>query len=270
MILEKLRFYWLAFFGIILIRYVLIAGGAYVFFYSRVSRSLLKWEERTQTSRWHFILQDIRLSIVSAVIFALAAAAVMLMYDAGSTLLYSDFGQYSWWYLGLSFIAVLVLQDAYFYLIHRLFHHPWLFKRFHQGHHRSGTPTPWTSFAFDPPEALIQGLFLVGIVFVVPLHFVTATAVLITMTLWAVFNHLGCELQGSYLPPWLSRWFIGPAHHLVHHRKYRVHYGLYFTVWDYLLGTQDPAYDGAMTARLQAVVSIKKSGEPCPPDASES
>jgi uncharacterized membrane protein len=28
-----------------------------------------------------------------------------------------------------------------------------------------------------------------------------------------------------------------------HHHKYTVHYGLYFTFWDKLLGTQDPNYE---------------------------
>jgi sterol desaturase/sphingolipid hydroxylase (fatty acid hydroxylase superfamily) len=48
----------------------------------------------------------------------------------------------------------------------------------------------------------------------------------------------------------LGRWFIGPAHHSVHHRKYTVHYGLYFTFWDKLLGTQDPDYEKALGDRL--------------------
>jgi sterol desaturase/sphingolipid hydroxylase (fatty acid hydroxylase superfamily) len=35
---------------------------------------------------------------------------------------------------------------------------------------------------------------------------------------------------------------IGPAHHAIHHRKYKTHYGLYFTFWDRLLNTQDEYY----------------------------
>jgi Delta7-sterol 5-desaturase len=50
------------------------------------------------------------------------------------------------------------------------------------------------------------------------------------------------RLPGAFPHHWLGRWFIGPAHHSIHHLRYNMHYGLYFTFWDRLLGTQDPAY----------------------------
>lgn len=244
MILEKFWFYWLAFFGIILVRYFFIAGGAYWFFYSTVGKPYIKRGLRLKPVLWKSIRQDIELSVLSAVFFALCAALIMSGYDSGVTLLYTSVREHGLWYLGVSFVAVLMLQDAYFYFIHRMFHHPLLFKWWHQGHHRSGDPTPWTSFAFDPLEAIVQALFLVGIVFIVPLHFVTLIAVLLTMTVWTVWNHLGFELFPALFPRhWLGRWFIGPTHHSIHHRKYRVHYGLYLTLWDKLFGTHDPNYE---------------------------
>lgn len=134
-----------------------------------------------------------------------------------------------------------MLQDTYFYFTHRLFHNPFFFKFFHQSHHLSRQPTPWTSFAFDPAEALVQVIFLLVIVFIIPVHFIILGAVLITMTVWAMFNHLGFKLFPTTKPyNYLGRWFIGPSHHLVHHRKYKVHYGLYFTFWDQWLNTNEP------------------------------
>jgi sterol desaturase/sphingolipid hydroxylase (fatty acid hydroxylase superfamily) len=232
--------YWLAFFGAIIIRYFLIAGGTHLLCYSVLESFWVSRGLTLKAPAWKSIRQDAELSILSAVIFAFCAALIMVAYDRNITRLYTDFGRYGLWYLGVSFGAVLLIQDLYFYFVHRLFHHPLLFKRLHWGHHRSGDPTPWTSFAFDPPEAIAQALFLVAIVFVIPLHFVTLIAVLITMTAWGVFNHVGFRL---FSPSWLTRglgtWFIGSSHHLRHHRNYRVHYGLYFTHWDKLLGTND-------------------------------
>ena len=168
----------------------------------------------------------------------------MSAYDSGMTQIYSAIEHYGKGYLVGSFLGVLFLQDTYFYFVHRAFHHSVLFKWFHWGHHRTGEPTPWTSFAFDPLEALVQALFLVGIVFLLPLHFVTLIALLLTMTLWTVWNHLGFELLPKSFPHhWLGRWLIGPTHHAIHHRKYRVHYGLYFTFWDRFLNTHDPNYE---------------------------
>ncbi len=239
---HSFEFYNIAFFGIILVRYFLVAGITYWLFYSPFSQSASKpraHQPPTRTAIWH----DIKLSMLSSAVFALAAALILSAYTAGSTELYTDPREYGLWYLGVSYGIGLLLQDTYFYFTHRLFHHPKLFSWLHQGHHRSRYPTPWTSFAFDPLEAVVQALFLVGLVFVLPLHFITVIAVLATMTMWAVLNHLGPDRLPSLFPHhWLGRWLIGPAHHSIHHLKYTVHYGLYFTFWDCLLGSEDLGY----------------------------
>lgn len=247
-------FYGFAFLGIILTRYFLIVGGAYLLFYWFLGRWFATRQLRLKPPLGKAIRKDAELSVLSAAIFASCASLILCSYDRGMTLLYSDLPQYGWWYPGMSFMAVLIFQDAYFYFTHRLFHHPRLFKWLHRGHHRSGDPTPWTSFAFDPAEAVVQALFFVGIVFLLPLHFVTLIAVLMTMTIWAVITHLGYELFPVSFPRhWLGKWLIGPTHHSLHHRKYSVHYGLYFTIWDKLLGTHDPNYESEFDASLRPI-----------------
>jgi sterol desaturase/sphingolipid hydroxylase (fatty acid hydroxylase superfamily) len=244
---RSFEFYNIALFVVILCRYFLVAGVVYWFFYSPFSQAFINQRLRHRPPSWPVIRHDIKLSVLSAAVFALAAAVVLSAYQRGATRLYVDPQHYGLWYLGVSYGAVLILQDTYFYFTHRLFHHPKLFPWFHQGHHRSRYPTPWTSFAFDPLEAVVQALFLVGIVFVLPLHFITLIAVLTTMTVWAVLNHLGPDRLPALFPHhWLGQWVIGPAHHSIHHLKYTVHYGLYFTFWDRLLGTQDPRYTQAL------------------------
>ena len=255
-------FYGFAFFGIILARYFILAGGTHLFLYGIGDQSMQPVRageivggsgafapaiasplenRRKSPPPWKSIRRDIQLSIVSSIVFALAAATIVSAYELGITRLYADVDQYPLWYLAVSYVLAIVLQDTYFYFLHRLFHHPLLFRWWHQGHHRSNQPTPWTSFAFDPPEAIIQSLFLVAIIFIIPLHLITVIAILITMTVWAVVNHLGIErLPINFPHHWCSRWFTGPAHHALHHRHYALHYGLYFTFWDKQLGTQSP------------------------------
>jgi Delta7-sterol 5-desaturase len=256
---HSFKFYGIAFFGIILLRYFLVAGGTYLFLYLPCSQSFINQTAdpigQYRPHSWRSIQYDIELSVLSAGVFALAAALIMSGYSLGMTRLYSDSQQYGLWYLGVSYGLVLILQDAYFYFTHRLFHHPALFPWLHQGHHRSRYPTPWTSFAFDPLEAIVQSLFLVAIVFVLPLHFITLIAVLTTMTVWAVLNHLGLDRLPLWFPHhWLGKWFIGPAHHSIHHLKYTLHYGLYFTFWDSLLGTDDPNYEKKFNQHLTGKV----------------
>ena len=244
-------YYWIALFGLILGRYFAVAGGVYLLFYPPTCkftgrRLHLKLPQAAS------IVQDIWLAVSSTLFFATAAAFVVWSYDHGLTRLYADLGQYGYGYAIASFGLVLVLQDAYFYFIHRAFHQPFLYKYLHSGHHRSGDPTPWTSFAFDPIEALLQAIFLVGITFVIPLDWLILIGLLLTMTVWTVINHLGFELfPAAFAQHWLGKWLIGSTHHAIHHRKHRVHYGLYFTVWDKLLGTEDPAYAQEFDAGLR-------------------
>jgi len=227
-------FYVLTFFSIILLRYLAMAGFAHWLLYQRQPAKVS-------------ILNDIHLSVLSTGVFAIATAVIMTLYDQGMTKLHGQIDADTWWTLPLSYLAVLVLQDAYFYATHRLFHHPRLFPWFHQGHHRSRQPTPWTSFAFDPLEAIVQALFLIGVVMLIPLHVVTLLAVLTTMTVWAVVNHLGLEVLPLRFPHhWLGRWVIGPAHHSIHHRRHGKHFGLYFTLWDWVFGSEDPAYGASL------------------------
>lgn len=237
-------FYWFAFFSVILARYFLIAGGAYLLFYLVLGQSVAKQSLRLKPPMGGTIRKDIELSILSAVVFAAFTALFISEHGLGASLLYTDLHKYGLWYLVASFVAVLILQDTYFYFIHRMFHHPLIFRWMHSGHHRSGEPTPWSSFAFDLPEAIIQAFFFVAVIFIIPLHLITLLVILMTMTVWAVVTHLGFELlPASSTRQWLGKWFIGAMHHSIHHRKYMVHYGLYFTFWDKLLGTQHPNYE---------------------------
>jgi lathosterol oxidase len=183
---------------------------------------------------------DFGLSVVSAGIFAIAMGAAVELYSHGYGRIYWGFHYGDLLYMLWSYLFVLILQDGYFYITHRMLHHPRLYRWAHRGHHRSRHPSPWTSFAFDPFEAFVHALFLLLVMFLIPLHLVTVLAVLVTMTIWAVVNHLGLEkLPVCFAPEWLGHWFVGPQHHSVHHDRQNLHFGLYFTFWDRLLGTQD-------------------------------
>ena len=183
---------------------------------------------------------DIRLSLGSSWVFALGGAVVIQADGLGLTRLIHGPGS-PWWLAPLGFAAVLLLQDGVFYAVHRLLHHRRLYRWLHQGHHHSHHPTAWTAFAFDPGEALLQAAFLVAVVFLIPLQPATLLALLLTMSGWAVLNHLDPERLPTGMPlAWLDQWLIGPRHHGHHHRRPGLHFGLYFTLWDKLCGTEAP------------------------------
>jgi Delta7-sterol 5-desaturase len=235
-------------FAIISFRYLVTAGLAW-------------WVIRGRSIEFdHDDVHDLRLSVVSAVIFALALATAVQLHSCGLTRIYDRVSTYGWWYIGASYLIVLVLQDGYFYATHRLFHLPRFYRLTHQGHHRSRRPSPWTSFAFDPIESLAHAGFLVAIACIVPLHLGTILAVLTTMTIWAVVNHLGLEHLPLRFPHhWLGRWMIGPAHHSIHHIHQDKHYGLYFTFWDRVMGTESRGYNDRLRkiwASIQSCYSV--------------
>ena len=226
-----LVFYTLCLFVIILARYLVVAGCVW---WVVCGRSIHLDRDA---------LHDVRLSVVSTGIFAMAMAAAIELHWLGCTRIYGQLSADGWWYIGVSYVLVLVLQDSFFYATHRFFHRPHFYRWTHQGHHQSRRPSPWTSFAFDPIESLAHAMFLVAVVCLIPLHLGTILAVLTTMTIWAVVNHLGLEQLPVRFPHhWFGRWIIGPAHHSVHHVHQDQHFGLYFTFWDRVLGTEDPAY----------------------------
>ncbi|MEX1317755.1 MAG: sterol desaturase family protein [Synechococcaceae cyanobacterium] len=247
----------LVLFLIILGRYLLTAGGSW-WLLRLWGRGRHPRQSGAQRRRYdEGIRHDIRLSVGAAVVFALATGALLVLQSQGLTRLYARPDAYGWWYVPVSYLMVLILQDAVFYVTHRLFHHPALYRWCHHGHHRSRHPTPWTSFAFDPPEAVVQGLFLVAVVALVPLHLITLLAVLSTMTVWAIVNHVDLDHLPRRFPHHLfGRWLIGPAHHCLHHRRPGVHFGLYFTFWDRLCGTEDSGYAASVDPAVRSFPQV--------------
>lgn len=246
--------YWLTFCGIIMAGYFGTAATTYGLVSKSLNRNISRPEQQDQLKDKRSIASDIRLSVLAVIFFAFGAACFTICYRLGLTRAYMNCNVQELPYFILSYVAVLVLQDTYFYFTHRLFHLPQLFKLFHQGHHRSRPPTPWTFFALEPLEAAVQVSFLLLITFIIPLHLGVLIIILLTMVIWAMGNHLGFQIvpysDSSRL--W-GKWCIGSAHHLVHHQRYSQHYGLYFTFWDKLLGTQDADYE---EKRLQHSSSV--------------
>jgi lathosterol oxidase len=221
---------------IIGLRYLLIAGGVWWALWGRATgpgRQL----NREKPSR-ALIVHEIRFSLISTPIYALPAAIALEAWKAGGTKLYLDPGAYPLWWLPVSFVLLLIVQDAHYYWTHRLLHRREVFKWAHAAHHRSREPSPFASFAFDPVEAALTAWLLPALTFLIPLNVWMLAALLTVMTAAAVLNHAGREL-------WPDRWvrsgpgaqIITATHHSRHHTHMKTNYGLYFRFWDRVMGT---------------------------------
>jgi len=174
---------------------------------------------------------------------ALVGGLVIPHLLAGGGLLYLDLASRSLGYFAFSLLALVCLHDSYFYWIHRLLHHPLLFRPVHLVHHLSQVPTPWAAFAFHPLEALLMAVFVPGMVWLLPLHPLAIALFLTYMTLINAWGHWGYALLPTWFPhrwPWAAS--NTAVHHAQHHAEFNCNYGLYWNLWDRAMGTNHPDY----------------------------
>ena len=189
------------------------------------------------------VRREILTSLRTGVIFSLNGVAIVFGAITGFFTIYKDFDSAGIGYLAISVVAIIVAHDAYFYWTHRLMHHPRLYPYFHRTHHRSVTPTPFAAYAFDIPEALLMAAFTPLWLLFVPMHALGLFLFMAFMIVRNVMGHAGVELMPRSLAD--SRWFgwiNATTHHDLHHSSFRHNYGLYFTWWDRMMGTEHPAY----------------------------
>jgi sterol desaturase/sphingolipid hydroxylase (fatty acid hydroxylase superfamily) len=224
---------------IIAARYLVFSGLAYWLLWQRGGEKLRAKRLNRDRPMRRAVMQEIRLSLLSSVLYAAPAAVALVAWLHGGTQIYSDWSAYGGVpYLLLSAFVYLAIQDSYYYWAHRLMHHPRLFRHMHAGHHRSRQPTPFASFAFDPAEALATAWLLPALAFVIPIHIGLVVLLLTLMTVTAVLNHSGWEvLPDRFVDGPIGRHLISATHHGLHHTRFSANYGLYFRFWDRVMGT---------------------------------
>ena len=194
--------------------------------------------------------QEIGWSLASAAIYGAPAGLLAWGWaNRGWTRIYSDIGDYAWWWLPASVLVYLVLHDSWFYWTHRWMHRPAVYKRMHAVHHASRDPTAWAAMSFHPLESITGAVLIPALVLLIPIHYGALLAVLTIMTVMGVTNHMGWEIFPRALVRGpFGAWLITASHHQRHHEKYLCNFGLYFRVWDRLCGTDRGVGDFATAA----------------------
>jgi len=226
--------------AIVLVRYFLSSG-------------LFAWITRTVRPGLYDdlgpqIRGEIGWSVIAAFIYGVPTGVVFWLWNhQGLTLLYTEWNAYPLWYLPLSVLIYLFVQDSWFYWTHRAMHgSPRLFRLAHKVHHDSRPPTAWTAMSFHPIESVSGAIVVPLLVFLVPIHIAMLGLVLMIATIMGVTNHMGWEMFPKRLvhSP-LGDMMISASHHEKHHEDYRCNYGLYFRFWDRVCGT-----DRGLSTRL--------------------
>lgn len=224
--------------------YGLLAGATWLFCYVVFRR---RWFRRKVVA--HFpepaeVWREIRYSLLTQLIFSLVGVATLAAARQGWTQIYWRFNAHSVAWFWASVALTVVLHDTYFYWTHRLMHHRKLFRWFHRTHHRSHNPSPWAAYAFDPLEAVVQaGIFPLAVC-LYPIHPAAFGLFMLWQIVHNVLGHNGYEIYPRWLmDTWLGKILNTPTNHVMHHEFQRGNYGLYFNVWDRLLGTNHERYE---------------------------
>jgi sterol desaturase/sphingolipid hydroxylase (fatty acid hydroxylase superfamily) len=211
----------------------------YVFFKDELSHC--KIQDRFPTHNEY--LRDVLYSISSIVVFTVVTLVAFKVFGSYSKI-YMDFEQHSMSYYVLSFVLMFFAHDAYFYWMHRLLHRPKLFRLFHRAHHKSTNPSPWTAYAFHPMEAILEGMIIPLMTFIVPIHISVLGLIMAIQVGFNVYGHLGYEiLPLNFRQTLLGRYINSSVSHNLHHEKFRGNYGLYTLIWDRAFGTLREDYD---------------------------
>lgn len=249
--------------AVITIRYLVICGFAEIVLHRWAPARLLSRRTLSTLPTAAERRQELRSSLITCAIFALAGVVMGWMWQAGYTQFYLAFDDYPLWYLPVSWAIYAIIHDAFYYWFHRFAHRPRYYKVLHANHHVTLRPSIWGSFAFHPNESLVQAAILPLLLMFIPIHPVVLLVHLTFMTITAVSNHAGHELlpRGRF-GRWLSGWLISGAHHTLHHRFGRSNYGLFFTWWDRWLGTEHSRFPEERRRLFQTSQNESESADP--------
>jgi Delta7-sterol 5-desaturase len=225
------------------IRYVVFAGIAFLLFYVLWKNKKRNNKIQQRTALKKDFLREISHSLLNGFLFALIGYLLMATPLRASTKFYSSIDAYGFTWIFGSVFVMLVLHDTYFYWMHRIIHHKAIFKFVHLVHHKSNNPSPFAAYSFHFLEAVLESGVIFLLPFFIPVHqisFVMFSTIALAIN---VYGHLGYEVMPKWFRNSLFFEFINTSvYHNMHHSKFKGNYGLYFRMWDRLLGTEHPDY----------------------------
>lgn len=241
--IQDLGYRFLKIFGIQTLRYFFMSGIAFIVLYVIFKDIFSRYKIQPKFPESLHYKREIFYSVISMFIFTITIVAVIILHKKGHTLIYTDIHAHSWLYFIFSVIMFIIAHDTYFYWTHRMMHHKKIYPYMHLIHHKSYNPSPWAAFAFHPSEAIVQAAVLPIMVFVLPLHPLAILAWGIYQQILNVGGHLGFEFfRSGFTNRFYTKWHNTSTHHNMHHKYVNCNYGLYFNIWDAMMGTNHPKY----------------------------
>lgn len=225
-------------------RYFIVALIGFMLFYVIFRRKYFYLKIQQKFPQNKNYIRELFYSIVTMSIFSLIVVVLNSPPIAEQTTRYQSIETYGWAYYFCVFPVLFIMHDLYFYIMHRIMHHPALFKYIHLVHHKSTNPSPWAAYAFHPLEAIIEQGIVIIFYFTLPIHITHLAIFFLFSIIYNVYGHLGYELYPKgFNRTKIGKWINTSINHNQHHQYFKGNYGLYTLIWDRLFDTIRKDYD---------------------------
>lgn len=217
---------------------------AYYFFWKHFKKRLKNWkiELKGRVDRAQ-IIAELKNSVGTLMVGATFSSIVIFLGTQGYTEIYIDFSKHPIWLSISGFFILLIIDDTWFYWMHRLMHHPSVYRYVHKVHHESIDVNPFTAMSFHWIEAFLLSFWILPVSLYLPVYAPTLLAVQLWGALDNIKAHLGYEIYPTnFNKSWL-RFLTSSTQHNMHHSKFQGNYGVHFRFWDKLCGTEFSDYE---------------------------
>jgi len=215
--------------------YFIIGGFLHWYFYVQRRHKASEW--KLQPTKW--LSPELELHEIMVGTFALfvtgtySATLACYIYNGNPCTIYYQMDQYGWAWFFLQFPVIFVYQDYTTYIMHRMYHTPFLYKHFHKLHHKYKQPTAFSVTAIHPVEIMHIQLTMCLPLFTIPVHWFPFYVVAIYTYYHGIIDHSGINFKAQWWQPWQP----DADFHDKHHEFFHVNFGFNIQIWDKIHGT---------------------------------
>jgi len=171
----------------------------------------------------------------------------------------------SWSSIAVTVLISLVVEDAYFYWVHRLLHYGPMYKYIHKKHHDHAAPIGIAAEYAHPIESLMLGVGSLFGPMLFARHLFTVWVWLFVRVYQTMEAHTGYDFPWNptrYLPFW-----GGAKYHDFHHETFTGNFASTFTYMDWIFGTSKGYYAREEKRQLERAAKAQKADKVASPEA---
>ncbi|XP_060801817.1 uncharacterized protein LOC106130278 [Amyelois transitella] len=215
--------------------YFLVGGFLHWYYY--INKRHLAHEWKIQPTKWltpELERHEIKLGSLSLfVVGSFSAFLATYIFNGNPSTVYFQIEEYGWLWFILQFPVIFIYMDYTTYILHRMYHTPFLYRHFHKHHHKYKQPTVFSVTAMHPLELLhIQATVILPL-FLFPVHWIAFYSIALYNYTHGILDHSGINFTAQWWQPWQP----DSDFHDKHHEFFHCNFGFNMTLWDKLHGT---------------------------------